>query len=153
MIFYSCTLKEVDETKAKKTIVRDNTNSAIVNPIKNNNDNIMPLKLVTKKMENTPREEKNNGYDPPELKTCPTCGANTYGEIYKCNECGTSVCDSCAYYGDTDLNKEGALEIDKHYCSKCYEKLYAAEIAEKPDNTTLLELLTSELEMDEGDDN
>lgn len=110
----------------------------------------MPLKLVKNEIK---KEERDNGYDPPELKTCPTCGANTYGEIYKCSECGVSICDSCAYYGDTDLNKEGTLEIDKHYCSKCYEKLYAAEIAEKPDNTTLLELLTSELEMDEGDDN
>lgn len=100
------------------------------------------------------KEERIDGYDPPELKTCPTCGANTYGEIYECNECGVPICDSCAYYGDTDLTKEGALDVNVYYCDKCYEKIHAKDITEKADNTTLLELLTSELEVevDEGDD-
>ena len=110
----------------------------------------MPLKLV--KQENK-KDERDDSYDPPELKTCPTCGANTYGEIYKCCECGIPICDSCAFYGDVDLNN-GDLEADAYFCDKCYEKVHAKEVAEKADNSTLFDVLTSELEVEVevGDD-
>ena len=38
--------------------------------------------------------------------------------------------------------------------AKCYEKVHAKEVAEKADNSTLFDVLTSELEVEveEGDD-
>ena len=140
LTMFSCSLKETREPiKLDPTTVK---------PIKNGNDNIALLKLV--KNEDT-KKERSDGYEPPELKTCPNCGARTYGDIYKCSECGVSVCDCCGYYGDTTI-REDKLEVDTLYCSDCYDKLFKDEIEEEVDDSSIFEMLTSDFESESDED-
>lgn len=95
---------------------------------------ILPLKLIKK-------DKPKKIYDPPEFKTCTNCEAKTYGELYKCNICGTTICDSCAYYGDSNLDNDGGVLFNEYLCEKCYEETHQEE--EIVDEASLFELLTS----------
>ena len=108
------------------------------------------LKAV--KNENKEEKEVENKYEPPELKICPTCNGKVYGDIYKCDECGVSICDYCAFYGDSIVDTEGGVEIEKYYCDKCYDKLFKEEIEKDVDNSSIFDILTSELNEEEDDD-
>ena len=145
LFFIGCTLKEV-----KESTVESNTKPSIVKPVKPDNDNVTLLKVV--KNENKEEKEVENKYEPPELKICPTCNGKTYGDIYKCDECGVSICDCCAFYGDSIVDPDGGMEIEKRYCDKCYEKLFKEEIEKDVDNSSIFDILTSELNEEEDDD-
>ena len=146
MIFSGCTLKESDEPT--KTEV--NINPATNNPIKFDNDNVTLLKAV--RNEDKKEKEDENKYEPPELKICPTCNGKIYGDIYKCDECGASICDYCAFYGDSIVDTDGGVEVEKYYCDKCYDKLFKEEIEKDVDNSSIFDILTSELNEEEDDD-
>ena len=133
LTMFSCSLKEPKQPLGPT--IKPNTNP---------NDNIVLLKSIKK-------EEETKEYEPPELKTCPNCGARTYGDIYKCSECGVSVCDCCGYYGDTTI-REDKLEVDTLYCSDCYDKLFKDEIEEEVDNSSIFEMLTSDFESESDED-
>ena len=133
LTMFSCSLKEPKQSLG--TTIKSNTNP---------NNNIVPLKMIKK-------EEETEKYEPPELKTCPNCGARTYGDIYKCSECGVSVCDCCGYYGDTTI-RENKLEVDTLYCSDCYDKLFKDEIEEEVDDSSIFEMLTSDFESESDED-
>ena len=108
------------------------------------------LKVVKNK--NKEEKEVENKYEPPELKICPTCNGKIYGDIYKCDECGVSICDCCTFYGDSTVDTDGGMEVEKHYCDKCYEKLFKEEIEKDVDNSSIFHILTSELNEEEDDD-
>ena len=108
------------------------------------------LKAV--KNENKEKKEDENKYEPPELKICPTCNGKIYGDIYECDECGAPICDYCAFYGDSTVDTDGGMEVEKHYCDKCYEKLFKEEIEKDVDNSSIFDILTSELNEEEDDD-
>lgn len=145
LIFIGCTLKEV-----KKSTDKSSTNPSVVKPAKPGNDNVTLLKVV--KNENKEEKEVENKYEPPELKICPTCNGKIYGDIYKCDECGVPICDCCAFYGDSIVDPDGGMEIEKRYCDKCYEKLFKEEIEKDVDNSSIFDILTSELNEEEDDD-
>lgn len=105
----------------------------------NPNDNITLLKFDKK-------EESKNLYDAPELKVCPECDAKTYGDLCSCSVCGKTICEGCAYFNDTDLSVDGSLEIDDYLCEECYEKAHSEDVSAEPDNSTLFDILTAELE-------
>lgn len=146
MIFSGCTLKESDEPT--KTEV--NINPATNNSIKFDNDNVTLLKAV--RNEDKKEKEDENKYEPPELKICPTCNGKIYGDIYKCDECGVSICDYCAFYGDSIVDTDGGVEVEKYYCDKCYNKLFKEEIEKDVDNSSIFDILTSDLNKEEDED-
>ena len=146
MIFSGCTLKESNEST--KTEV--NMNPATNNPIKFDNDNVTLLKAV--RNEDKKEKEDENKYEPPELKICPTCNGKIYGDIYKCDECGVSICDYCAFYGDSIVDTDGGVEVEKYYCDKCYNKLFKEEIEKDVDNSSIFDILTSDLNKEEDED-
>ena len=118
--------------------------------VKPSNDNVTLLKAVKNK--NKEEKEVENKYEPPELKICPTCNGKVYGDIYKCDECGVSICDYCAFYGDTTVDTDGGMEIEKRYCDKCYEKLFKEEIEKDVDNSSIFDILTSDFNEEEDND-
>lgn len=108
-------------------------NIALLNNSKEKNEaKIVPLKNI------------------PELKVC-NCGAKTYNELYKCVRCGETICDSCCYFGDSDISPSGDVTVEERLCESCYEELFADEIAEEPDNTSLFDTLTSGFEQEGRD--
>ena len=110
---------------------------------------IVPFKL---KNEDKKEKEDENKYEPPELKICPTCNGKIYGDIYKCDECGVSICDYCAFYGDSIVDTDGGVEVEKYYCDKCYNKLFKEEIEKDVDNSSIFDILTSDLNKEEDED-
>ena len=123
LTIFNCALKE----EPTKEIIKEETN-------------VTPLRLVK-------NEKPEPIYDAPELKECPCCNSKTYGEIYKCCKCGTSICDSCAYYGDSDLSNDGNVAFNEYICEECYEDMYSEEIISE--ETSIFELLTSNFESED----
>lgn len=147
LIVMGCTLKELKATETTQPLMPVGYSVSTTN-------NVVPLKAVKPE----PEEPE---YIPPELKECSNCGAKTYGEIRKCHHCGKEICDSCAFYGDSDLStKDGAITITEFFCGDCYEELFhnseEVELEIKESNKTLLDLIKpEEIELsldDEGDD-
>ena len=123
LVIFSCALKE---EPTKERVVEET--------------NVTPLRLIKK-------EETKPVYNAPELKECPYCNSKTYGEIYKCCKCGTSICDSCAYYGDSDLSSDGNVAFNEYICEECYEDMYTEEVTNE--ETSIFELLTSNFESED----
>ena len=123
---FSCSLKEEQAPIIKEEVYKEPA--------------ILPLKLVN-------RDEPKKTYNIPELKECPCCNSKTYGEIYKCVQCGTSICDSCAYYGDSDLSCEGSVLFNEYICEECYEKMNPYE--ESAEEISLYEMLTSNFDRED----
>lgn len=96
---------------------------------------IVPLRLVKK-------NESEKIYDAPELKECPYCNSKTYGDIHKCSKCGTSICDSCAYYGDSELGSDGNVAFNEYICEECYEETYSLD-EDTTEEASIFDLLTS----------
>ena len=122
LTLFSCSLKE--EERMSPTV----TEREYKEP------EIIPLKLVKK-------DEPKKTYDAPELKECPYCNSKTYGDIHKCCKCGVSICDSCAYYGDSELSNDGNVAFNEYICEECYEGMYSEE--DVTDEASIFELLTS----------
>lgn len=81
--------------------------------------------------------------------TCPNCNSKTYGDIYKCSHCNIEICDSCSLVDDVDVISGEVVYL----CEECYASAHKDDVEEKVDESSIFDVLTSELEISEGEDN
>ena len=43
------------------------------------------------------------------------------------------------------------MEVEKYYCDKCYDKLFKEEIEKDVDNSSIFDILTSDLNKEENE--
>ena len=115
--------------------------------------NIMKLEPVKTYKEPKVIPLNNSIKEYPDLRgepnTCPNCDSKTYGDIYECKHCGIKICDSCSLIDDVDVVSGEAIYL----CDSCYTSAHKDDIEEEIDESSIFDVLTSELEISEGEDN
>lgn len=100
-----------------------------------------------------PLNKNNSIKEYPDLRgepnICPNCDSKTYGDIYECNHCGIEICDSCSLIDDVDVVSGEAIYL----CESCYASAHKDDIEEEIDESSIFDVLTSELKINEGEDN
>ena len=95
----------------------------------------------------------NNIKEYPDLRgepnICPNCKGKTYADIITCAHCVKEVCEDCAYVEDVDVVSGDVTYL----CEKCYNNAHAHEEEQVIDESSIFDILTSELIVSEGDDN
>lgn len=95
----------------------------------------------------------NNIKEYPDLRgepnICPNCKGKTYADIITCAHCIKEVCEDCAYVEDVDVVSGDVTYL----CEECYNNAHAHEEEQVIDESSIFDILTSELIVSEGDDN
>lgn len=95
----------------------------------------------------------NNIKEYPDLRgepnICPNCKGKTYADIITCAHCVKEVCEDCAYVEDVDVVSGDVTYL----CEECYNNAHAHEEEQVIDESSIFDILTSELIVSEGDDN
>lgn len=95
----------------------------------------------------------NNIKEYPDLRgepnVCPNCKGKTYADIITCAHCVKEVCEDCAYVEDVDVVSGDVTYL----CEECYNNAHAHEEEQVIDDSSIFDILTSELIVSEGDDN
>lgn len=95
----------------------------------------------------------NNIKEYPDLRgepnVCPNCKGKTYADIITCAHCVKEVCEDCAYVEDVDVVSGDVTYL----CEECYNNAHAHEEEQVIDESSIFDILTSELIVSEGDDN
>jgi hypothetical protein len=115
-----------------------------------------PIKLEPEPIYHDPKViplNKNNSIkEYPDLRgepnICPNCDSKTYGDIYKCNHCGVDICDSCSLIDDVDVSTGEAIYL----CEACYSSAHEDDIEIDVDESSIFDIITSELETNKGED-
>lgn len=95
----------------------------------------------------------NNIKEYPDLRgepnICPNCKGKTYADIITCAHCVKEVCEDCAYVEDVDVVSGDVTYL----CEECYNNAHAHDEEQIIDESSIFDILTSELIVSEGDDN
>ncbi len=95
----------------------------------------------------------NNVKEYPDLRgepnICPNCKGKTYADIITCAHCVKEMCEDCAYVDDVDVVSGDVTYL----CEECYNNAHAHEEEQIIDESSIFDMLTSELIVSEGDDN
>lgn len=84
-----------------------------------------------------------------EPNTCPNCECKTYADIISCSHCLKKICEDCSYVEDIDVSSGDVTYL----CEECYNYSHMNDEEEIiADDSSLFDLLTSELISGEGDD-